>query len=105
MKLRVTNNSIRLRLTEIEVAAFDARGAIEETIEFGPTDDKRLTYRLAKAEIEIVNADFTNGKITIFVPTTQAENWAKTTRIGIKAEQNLGGGKTLQILIEKDLSS
>jgi len=104
MKLRVRNNSIRLRLTQTEVAAFAMSGAVEETIEFGLTADKRLIYRVEQAAVEIVRADFAEGKITISVPASQADNWAKTNKIGIKAEQDLGDGKTLKILIEKDFA-
>ena len=104
MKLRVRNNSIRLRLTQTEVADFIAHGTVEETIEFGLTADKNLVYRLEQAAVEIVRADFAEGKITISVPASQAENWAKTNQIGIKTEQDLGNGKMLKILIEKDFA-
>jgi hypothetical protein len=104
MKLRVRNNSIRLRLTQTEVAAFAENGAVEETIEFGLTTDKRLIYRVEQAAVETVRADFADGRITISVPGLQAENWAKTNQIGIKTEQDLGTGKTLKILIEKDFA-
>ncbi|MDQ4123525.1 MAG: hypothetical protein M3209_18975 [Acidobacteriota bacterium] len=104
MKLRVRNNSIRLRLTQPEVAAFAATGKVEEAIEFGLTDDKKLIYKIEKAEASSVRAEFEDGVITILVPTAQAENWTSTSEIGIKAEQDLGGEKTLKILIEKDFA-
>jgi hypothetical protein len=104
MKLRVRNNSIRLRLTQTEVAAFAETGAVEETIEFGLTADKSLIYRIEQAVVENVRADFADGKITISVPVSLAENWAETNQIGIKTEQDLGAGKALKILIEKDFA-
>lgn len=104
MKLRVKNNSIRLRLTQSEVNAFASTGKIEEAIEFGLTDDKKLIYRIEKAEAAYVFAEFANGIIKISVPVAQAENWASTTQVGISGEQDLGGEKTLNILIEKDFA-
>jgi hypothetical protein len=104
MKLRVRNNSIRLRLTKAEVAAFAFDGAVEEAIEFGVTSEDRFVYRLEQAAVENVRADFANGKITIFVPLADAENWTKTNQIGIKFEQNLDAEKILKILIEKDFA-
>ena len=104
MKLRVRNNSIRLRLTQTEVAAFAESGAVEEAIEFGLTADKSLIYRVERAAVETVRADFADGKITISVPASLAENWAVTNQIGIKTEQDLGNGKMLKILIEKDFA-
>lgn len=104
MKLRVRNNSIRLRLTQTEVAAFVNDGAVEESIEFGLNSEKHLIYRLEQAAVENICADFADGKITISVPSEQAENWLKTNQIGIKTEQYLSVGKTLKILIEKDFA-
>lgn len=104
MKLRVRNNSIRLRLTQTEVAAFAENGAVEETIEFGLTADKSLIYRVERAAVETVRADFADGKLTISVPASLAENWAVTNQIGIETEQDLGNGKMLKILIEKDFA-
>lgn len=93
-----------MRLTQTEVAAFAESGAVEETIEFGLTADKFLIYRVERAAVETIRADFADGKITISVPASQAENWAKTNQIGIKTEQDLGNGKMLKILIEKDFA-
>lgn len=104
MKLRVRNNSVRLRLTQSEVAAFAADGSVAETIEFGLNPDDCLIYALEKSSAQTIGADFRNGKITIFVPRTQAENWTNTNEIGIEAEAEIGNGKTLKILIEKDFA-
>lgn len=93
-----------MRLTQTEVAAFAETGAVEETIEFDLTANKKLVYRVEQAAVETVRADFADGKITISVPASQAENWAETNQIGIKTEQDLGGGKALKILIEKDFA-
>lgn len=104
MKLRMRSNSIRLRLTQSDVAAFEAGGAVEEIIEFGLIAGKRFTYRLEQAAVENVCADFADGKITVSVPLEEARNWVQTNQIGIKAEPEIGNGKTLKILIEKDFA-
>jgi hypothetical protein len=102
MKLRMKNNSIRLRLTQSEVAQFAALGVVEETIEFGSTDGECLIYALEKNAAETLSARFENGKITIFVPEAKADEWANSDQIGIEALREIGAGKTLKILIEKD---
>lgn len=105
MKLRVKNNSVRLRLTRGEVARFNDSGRVEEAIEFGIEPHQRFVYALEfGAETETTRAIFENNRITVFVPKTQAEKWTQTARIGIETEQTIGGGKTLRILIEKDFA-
>jgi hypothetical protein len=105
MKLRVKNNSVRLRLTQSEVARLAETGIVEEAIEFGIEPSHRLIYRLKVAsDAERLSAGFENNRITIFVPKQQAEEWIETSQVGIKAEQNIGEGKTLRLLIEKDFA-
>jgi len=104
MKLRIRGNSIRLRLTRSEVAQFDEKGLIEETIAFNFAPMQQLIYALEKITVENVSATFENNRLCIFVPQAQAENWANSNQIGIEAEQLLGENKRLRILIEKDFA-
>jgi hypothetical protein len=105
MKLRLKNNSVRLRLTENEIAAFRNSGHVEETVEFGVEPHQQFIYRLeSSAETETMRAIFENNKITIFVPKTQADEWTNTTLIGMESSQEIGGGKTLRLLVEKDFA-
>jgi len=105
MKLRVRNNSIRLRLTQSEVTRFKETGFVEEVIEFGLTPDKNLVYRLIAGEAgEAVTARFENGKVTVTVPKLQARHWTDSNQVTIENEQIIGDTKTLKILIEKDFA-
>jgi len=105
MKLRVKNNSVRLRLTQVEVAHFNDSGRVEEVIEFGIEPHQRFIYAIESgAETETMRAAIENNRITILVPKAQADEWTNTARIGIEAEQEIGDGKTLRLLIEKDFA-
>lgn len=105
MKLRVKNNSVRLRLTRSEVALFNDSGRVEEVIEFGIEPHQRFIYAIESgAETETMRAAIENNRITILVPKAQADEWTNTARIGIEAEQEIGDGKTLRLLIEKDFA-
>lgn len=96
-------NTIRLRLTQSEVAKFADTNVIEEIIEFG--GGKKLIYAIeSAAEIEVMNARFENGRISIFVPQEVARQWTNSNQTGIKAEQNIGSNKVLRLLIEKDFA-
>lgn len=105
MKLRITGNSIRLRLMKSEVAQLAETGLVEETIEFGLTPDQRLTYALSLSEsIEIPCAEMKSNRLSIILPAPQAETWRQTDQIGIRAGQILSADKKLQILVEKDFA-
>jgi hypothetical protein len=105
MKLRVKNNSVRLRLTQGELARFNASGQVEEAIEFGVEPHQRFVYRLESSpEIAIMQATIENNRIRIFVPKQQADKWSQTGQVGIEFEQAIGNGKTLRLLIEKDFA-
>jgi hypothetical protein len=102
MKLRIKGNSIRLRLSQSEVSGFAQNAAVEDRISFG---NRRLSYALLRLnEAEEVYARFENDRIEIIVPAATAEQWTRTTQIGFGAEQNLPGGETLKILVEKDFA-
>jgi hypothetical protein len=104
MKLRLKNNSIRLRLTQSEVARFEETGKVEEAIEFGATGEDVFVYALAVSDAASINARFKDGKLTVFVPESEARAWASTSQIGLEHEQEIGQNKKLKILIEKDFA-
>lgn len=105
MKLRVKHNSIRLRLTQREVARLAETGRVEEEIEFGAGPQQQFIYALENSVDENeISAVIDGRRITVFVPQTTAETWINSDDTGIEAEQNTGGGKTLRILIEKDFA-
>ena len=105
MKLRLKNNSVRLRLTQSEVARFSETGQIQEVIDFGGEPHKQFIYALERrAEIEEIQSHIANNHITIFVPEQIADEWTKTRKVGIENVQAIGDGKTLRLLIEKDFA-
>lgn len=102
MKLRIKGNSVRLRLTQSEVAEFAETGKVEARTEFG--GESSLVYSIeSESGAENVTARFENGRLSVSVPPTIAESWAQSEENGIGGEQDLSAGKTLRILIEKDL--
>ena len=105
MKLRLRNNSIRLRLTQGEIARFAETGLVEEVIEFGTAFNERLTYSLVTSRSEqSIRAGVQIRKITVFVPQAAADEWASTDQVGIEGSQSTGDGGKLHILIEKDFT-
>jgi hypothetical protein len=101
MKIRIKGNSIRYRLTKIDIAHFKTAGFMEERTEFlnGPSFHYRLE---SKAGIENMEASFSGNTICIFVPERMADEWTSTEVVGFNTEMNIGDGKELFLLIEKD---
>jgi len=101
MKLRIQGNSIRLRLSRSEVHALGSRGGLEEAVEFAP--GQRLIYGLhASAEYEQIGVRFGGDRLIIQLPATEAEEWTENERAGLRGSVDLGGGRTLTLLVEKD---
>lgn len=112
MKLRIKGNSLRLRLTQSEIARLGEVGRVEERINFGL--NQTLVYELivkpavetdAESQAERLSASFNDNRITVKLPYTFARELVETTRVGFGGEQESGDGTgVLSLLIEKDFA-
>ncbi len=101
MKLRLRENSIRLRLLQSEIKILGESSFVSETISFAPTQKLVYLLKISETANEIF-ARFADGEITIEIPVKTAKNWIDTDLIGLDNEQKINGEKKLKILIEKD---
>jgi hypothetical protein len=105
MKLRITGNSIRMRLLRSEVAKLIEQERVEETIYLGPDDSSSLTYALtiedAAAEVHLRYAP---SKIEIVLPRLPAETWTSTEQVGIYASDDIGAHGSIDLIVEKDFA-
>ncbi len=100
MKLRIKGNMLRFRLAKSEVDSFMKENYLEEKTEFG---ENVLHYVLKTKEGgENLSAEFLNGTITMFIPEDLVKEWTTTERVGYEHEMEIGGGKKLYLLLEKD---
>ena len=100
MKLRLKENSIRLRLLRSEVAALTEKGAVYETVQFG---ERIFTYSITSEDAGGISAHFLADHILVKIPGTLARDWAENDTVSLEASQPVGGnGAVLKILIEKD---
>lgn len=108
MKLRIRGDSLRLRLTQGEVAGLVERGSIEDRVTFGP--GVSLTYCISvhrgeDSKIEAILEQGTGVAIVVRASESLVHAWANdSNRVGFEAAQDLGGGKVLRILVEKDFA-
>ena len=99
MKLRIKGNSIRFRLLRSEVERFATDGVISDETNFG---DGKLRYSLVVSDDVSPRATIEDNELSVFVPTSVGNQRAATEEVGIEAQQRIGDGETLSILIEKD---
>jgi len=103
MKLRIRDNSIRLRLTRSEVGTISTVGIVGGTVTFA--GDSRLIYCLESSPACVdPSAHFVNGELSVCLPETTVAQWANSAAVSIESEQSLDGGDHLKILVEKDFA-
>jgi len=107
MKLRLEENSLRLRLSEAEVRQFAATGRVAYTIAFGAGPGQTLDYALERlpeaSPATTVQVRYAAGALAVEVPVALAQTWTDTENIGFKGQVLVAESQELRILVEKDL--
>ena len=102
MKLRILDNTVRLRLKRGELAELVRCGILSRCIDFGVAQS--LVYTIARdVDTPSVTASFLGPEIRILIPDKMLRQWAASTEVGISADHQVGG-KSLRILVEKDFA-
>ena len=103
MKLRIRDNTIRLRLTQTEVGVLRSAGRVASATVF--PDGAKLEYVLeSDAETADLTATMRDGRITVHVPVAEASEWTESDQVSLRAEQRLADGQSLGLLVEKDFA-
>jgi hypothetical protein len=101
MKLRIQGNSLRLRLSQSEVAQFSKTGFVEDSTQFAP--GVRFAYTIeSSSNLATPEASYQDHWLRIQVPAAAAKEWYTSDLVAISADQPIGAGQALSILIEKD---
>jgi hypothetical protein len=111
MKLRIEDDTLRLRLADDEVQEFASTGRVEGAVHFGLSPEQRLTYALERGSEpaqtlpneEPVQIHYEPGALTVLVPFALAKEWVETDQNGFSHSIPLAGNQHLRILVEKDL--
>ena len=100
MKIRIKGNSLRIRITRSELMEFRNAGYLDEKTEFG---NNSLTYALVRNRNgKNLSAEFSENKITMFIPEQLSLEWIETERVGFEHAMETGNGKKLILILEKD---
>lgn len=103
MKIRIKDNSIRLRLTRGEVDIMRDIGVVRAGTVFpGP---RKFSYSVESSPASVTAAAFySENEISVRLPETVVLAWATTEQVSIEGEQVLDDGDKLKILVEKDFA-
>lgn len=103
MKLRIRDNSIRLRLTRGEVDRFRADGLLGAAIHFPGGTKIEYMVESSPASVKPM-ARYSNNTIAVRIPESTVREWAESDQVSISSEQALDDGGVLSLLIEKDFA-
>jgi len=103
VKLRIRDNSIRLRLTQSEVETIKNDDLVRGRVQFAGSST--FDYVLESSPATVTpEAHVSNNVLTVRVPQMDIRQWAESDKVSILSEQNLGAGGHLKILVEKDFT-
>lgn len=101
MKLRLRGDSLRLRLTKLEVTTLRNQGWWQDASTLGPDGGPRLVYRVESADAEKPALSFTPGTetiVTVMLPSSDVVIWAESSKVGLYFDAPWG----LKVAVEKD---
>jgi hypothetical protein len=102
MKLRVRDNTLRLRLTRSEVEALQQGTPVEARTLVAP--GQVFTYRIEVAGTATLAATFSGGVLVVRAPGETVQAWAAGEDEGMSGEQPVAGSEPLKITVEKDFA-
>ena len=101
MKLRIRDNSVRLRLTQGEVDDLRDNGVVSARTAFPGGRDFRYEVESSPASVK-PGAFLSDSKVTVRLPESAVRAWANSDQVSIAGEQQHKNGEKLVILVEKD---
>lgn len=103
MKLRIKDNSVRLRLTQGEVRQLSKTGVVSARTGFPGGRELRYLVESSPASVNPA-AFFSDNAVTVRLPEAAVLAWAASEQVSLPGEQVLDDGEPLQILVEKDFA-
>lgn len=101
MKLRCTENSIRIRIRKSELDQLTKTKRVAEKIRFG--NQIALTFALTiNDSAQQVAATLLHNNLVVSLPSKEADQWINSNQVGIEVNNSIDTDQSLHILIEKD---
>lgn len=101
MKIRLSNNTIRIRVNQEELIALSKNQLVSLTVQFSLYDN--LICELVPWNLDVLEGKFEKGKLTVNIPFSFTEKWPDHSTQPIEIHQDNGSPQQLFIKVEKDL--
>jgi len=101
MKLRTTQNSIRIRIRKSEIEIIKKDNVMEQSISFPSGVVFRFALSIDQSATE-VTAVMNDNRLNLILPSDQAQKWIETNQVGIESFIQLPDNEKLHLLVEKD---
>jgi hypothetical protein len=102
MKLRLLDDSIRLRLSQSEVVAADEQGIVESRTRFPDGSTFSFALQALKKGSEM-SASYARDRLVVKLPASEISAWANDdAAVSLRGEVRLPDGGQLKVLVEKD---
>jgi len=101
LKLRLLDDSIRLRLSRGDVAQAEGSGVVEGRTRF--PDGSSFTFALESLPRGPAGAAYARDRMVVRLPAGDISRWANDDHaVSLEQEIELPGGDRLKLLVEKD---
>ncbi len=101
LKLRIRDNSIRLRMTQTETDLLKREGVVSARTRF--PGGRSLEYAVESSPASVTPAaHFSDNRLVVRLPETVVLAWATSEQVSMRGEQRLEDGDIVSILVEKD---
>lgn len=103
MKLRIRDNSVRLRLERSEVDTLRDENRVAASTRFA--EGIEFVYAVeSDTDCDSPAAIFAASTIVVRLPAAAVSKWADSEQVSLEGEQVVDGNSTLAILVEKDFA-
>ncbi|AIZ62603.1 hypothetical protein PK28_00935 [Hymenobacter sp. DG25B] len=106
MKLRLEDNTLRLRLSPEEISDFSRLGRLQTVVPLGPLATDCLTYTLerdAATPGSTPGIRYEGATIRVLLPAALSDSWTSTEAVSLEGQVEVLANQVLRILVEKDL--
>lgn len=101
MKIRLEQDSIRLRLRKSEIAQLRNEAWLRNSVHL--PGGMEFGWELSiKEHFPDLHAEYAENSIRIILPAETARNWIETELVGLEMYLPYAGGGSLHVVVEKD---
>jgi len=103
MKLRIKDNSLRIRITQPELNRLFHEGEIKAYTRLGPDPSQVFQYGLSvDTKREVLSVHYHCNVLMVTITEGMMTEWKEDDKVGFDTVLATGNGEHLRIVIEKD---